>query len=72
MRKIESINPPKDARCPICGMFVKHYPKWIAMIEDGNEKYYFDGVKDMLKFIFKSKKEFKNIYVTDYFTTKKS
>lgn len=71
MRKIKSINPPKDARCPICGMFVKHYPKWIAMIEDGDEKYYFDGVKDMLKFIFKSNKEYENIYVTDYFTTKK-
>ncbi len=71
MRKIKSIKVPDDARCPICGMFVKNHPKWVSMIEEGNKKYYFDGVKDMLKFIFKSNKEFKNIYVTDYFTTKK-
>jgi len=68
----ESIAVPKNAKCPVCGMFVYKYPKWAAMIEaEQGKKLYFDGVKDMFKFIFKNAKSFKNIYVSDYFTTKK-
>jgi len=43
---------PKGAKCPVCGMIVRKYPKWAAhMVVDGKD-YYFDGVKDMLKFYF--------------------
>ncbi len=72
MISIEKIKAPKDAKCPICAMFVHKYPKWIAMI-DMDEKIYFDGVKDMMKYIFAHKKDIdkENIYVTDYFKTTK-
>ncbi len=70
------ITPPKDAKCPVCGMWVAKYPKWIAMIDLGKEKLYFDGVKDMMKFYldpkrFKHQKEkVLGVWVTDYYTLK--
>ena len=43
---------PKHSKCPVCGMFVAKYPKWAAhMVVDGKD-FYFDGVKDMLKYYF--------------------
>jgi nitrous oxide reductase accessory protein NosL len=69
---------PKEAKCPVCGMFVAKYPKWAASIATRNHKkpFYFDGVKDMMKFYFNAKdyghKDFdKNkakITVSDYYT----
>ncbi|SFV90943.1 nosL-related protein [hydrothermal vent metagenome] len=41
---------PKDAKCPVCGMFVSKYPKWTTMMIVDNKKRYFDGVKDMMKY----------------------
>ena len=50
--KESRFNVPKGAKCPVCGMIVSKYPKWAAhMVVDGKD-YYFDGVKDMLKFYF--------------------
>jgi len=72
-KNIETINVPLDAKCPVCGMFVSKYPKWSAKIGE----YYFDGVKDMMKFYFEPSKYTKHkhnldeIYVTDYYTLKK-
>ncbi len=47
-------------KCPVCGMFVAKYPRWVAQIiydHDGHEhKFSFDGVKDLLKFYFDPKK----------------
>lgn len=73
----QSITVPKDAKCPVCGMFVAKYPKWVAMIttKDGH-KHYFDGVKDMMKYYFNPKKygaehgksDFASIAVSDYYT----
>ena len=73
----KNIGVPKDAKCPVCGMFVAKYPKWATIMEtiDG-EKLYFDGVKDMMKFYFSpkefhhEKKKFKSIGVSDYYTLK--
>jgi copper chaperone NosL len=47
------IQVPEKAKCPVCGMFVAKYPNWVGEIEttDG-QHYYFDGVKDMMKFYF--------------------
>lgn len=67
----KSIQVPKGAKCPICGMFVEKYPKWVAMIDAGEQKYYFDGVKDMMKFILSHKNSFEKVYASDYFTTNK-
>ncbi|MFT7003839.1 MAG: copper chaperone NosL, partial [Sulfurimonas sp.] len=70
--KHEVIEIPKDATCPICGMFVYKYPKWVAMI-DGDKKIYFDGVKDMIKYYFAHKHDLdlEDLYVTDYFSSTK-
>jgi copper chaperone NosL len=68
-KKAKAIAVPKDAKCPICGMFVAKYPKWVAKISH-EHIHYFDGVKDMMKFIFtnEDKVEKANIEVTDYYT----
>jgi len=69
---------PKKAKCPVCGMFVAKYPKWAAIIQTKNHKsFYFDGVKDMIKFYFNAKEyghsKFKRkeakLMVTDYYST---
>ncbi|MFI3158090.1 MAG: nitrous oxide reductase accessory protein NosL [Methylococcaceae bacterium] len=66
----------KSDRCPVCGMFVYKYPKWVAQIIFTDGSYYFyDGAKDMFKHIFdtakytpgKSAENIKDIYVTDYY-----
>lgn len=66
----------KDDRCPVCGMFVYKYPKWVAQIifQDG-AYYFYDGAKDMFKHYLnptkytagKTAATIKNIYVTDYY-----
>jgi nitrous oxide reductase accessory protein NosL len=73
----ESIQVPKNSKCPVCGMLVAKYPKWVATIKESDGKlYYFDGVKDMMKYYFEpkrfhhDKKEFKEIRVSDYYTLK--
>ncbi len=50
---MEPIQVPEKAKCPVCGMFVAKYPNWVGEIKttDG-QHYYFDGVKDMMKFYF--------------------
>ncbi len=65
---------PKDAKCPVCGMFVAKYPKWSAMIRHDGKVYYFDGVKDMMKYyIFDGDFPFDRTHVSkmmvsDYYT----
>lgn len=73
------IEVSKDHKCPVCGMFVYKYPKWVSKISmDDKKEFYFDGVKDMMKFYFEAEeysdkytqKNFENIEVTDYYTLK--
>ncbi|WP_309498268.1 nitrous oxide reductase accessory protein NosL, partial [Sulfurovum sp.] len=65
---------PKDAKCPVCGMFVSKYPKWASSLKIKQETHYFDGIKDMMKFyIFDvdfpyNRKHIKAINVTDFYT----
>lgn len=65
---------PKEAKCPVCGMFVAKYPKWAALIDVEGKKHYFDGVKDMMKFyIFDvdfpyDRSKISQIEVTDFYT----
>jgi nitrous oxide reductase accessory protein NosL len=72
----EAIIVPKESKCPVCGMFVAKYPKWVALIEIESKKHYFDGVKDMMKFyIFDidfpyDRAKISNIEVTDFYTLK--
>ena len=74
--KSKMINIPEDAKCPVCGMFVSKFPKWVAQIQlqDGHN-HYFDGVKDMIKFYFNptkyhahSNEQILQMNVTDYYS----
>ena len=69
---------PKD-KCPVCGMFVYKYQKWVAEIVFKDGSYVvFDGCKDMFKYYFdmakftktKSRDDIAEIYVTEYYTLK--
>ncbi|MEA1954031.1 MAG: nitrous oxide reductase accessory protein NosL [Campylobacterota bacterium] len=68
------IEVPTKAKCPVCGMFVHKYPKWAAYIKHDGKSYYFDGVKDMMKYyIFDGDFPYKRsniskITVSDYYT----
>lgn len=69
LKNTKAILVPEDSKCPVCGMFVAKYPKWVAKIQ-GEHTYYFDGVKDMMKYIFSKDIQTQNydIKVTDYYT----
>jgi copper chaperone NosL len=66
----------KTDRCPVCGMFVYEYAKWVARVvfKDGSA-YFYDGAKDMFKHIFnvakytpgRSPENIAEIHVTDYY-----
>lgn len=44
---------PERARCPVCAMFVAKYPGWAAEVATADDRtWYFDGVKDMMKFLY--------------------
>ncbi len=69
--------PRAKDTCPVCGMFVSLYPDWTAFVAaDEGSKYFFDGAKDMFKFILNQKKwvpekrekNLVTIQVTDYYT----
>ena len=72
----QTVEIKKTDRCPVCGMFVYKYPKWVAQIyfQDGSS-YFYDGAKDMFKHIFdtgkytpgKTSDNIKAIFVTDYY-----
>ena len=70
----DRIEVPENAKCPVCGMFVAKYPKWTAVMEIDGKKYYFDGVKDMMKYyIFDGdfpydRTRIAKMYVSDYYT----
>jgi len=51
------ISLPKEAKCPVCGMFVAKFPDWSASIayQDGT-KVYFDGAKDLFRYYLNPKK----------------
>lgn len=69
------LKPTQTDKCPVCGMFVAHYPDFIAQVvfQDGSSAY-FCGVKDMLQYYFdlpkynpaKKTAEAAKVIVTDY------
>jgi len=69
----------KKDRCPVCGMFVHPYQKWITQIQfkDGSH-YSFDGMKCLCRFFLnpetydpiKKNQDIELILVRDYYTLK--
>ena len=70
------LKPSPADKCPVCGMFVAKYPDWVAQVvfRDGSRAY-FDGAKDMFKYLLNPKKyqpskkagDIAGIFVTDYY-----
>lgn len=63
--------PGERDACPVCGMFVKPYPAWVAQIRrsDGSTLF-FDGAKDLFRYLTRdepSRDRVSAIYVTDYY-----
>ena len=76
---MSKIHVPEKAKCPVCGMYSALYPDWTAeIITTEGTHYYFDGVKDMMKFYFDAKRyhvnldvgQMANIHVSDYYSLK--
>ncbi len=73
------ITVTKKDRCPVCGMFVHPYQKWITQIQfkDGSH-HSFDGMKCICRFYFNPEKfgptrkmrDIKHVLVRDYYTLK--
>jgi nitrous oxide reductase accessory protein NosL len=64
----EKLTVTKKDKCPICGMFLYKYPKWVSRIEYKDKNESFDGIKDMMKYYFKYPNNIKNILVQEYYT----
>ena len=66
--------------CPVCGMIVSKYPDWTATLvwKDGSADY-FDGAKDMFKFLEdltkyapkRRREDIRVIAVTDFYNLRK-
>jgi nitrous oxide reductase accessory protein NosL len=63
------IHVSHDEKCPVCGMFLYKYPKWVSMIiyKEG-KKLYFDGMKDLMKYYFEHPKDIKEMLTQSYYT----
>lgn len=66
---------PRDV-CPVCGMLVAKYPNWVAIMElDDGKVSFFDGAKDMFKYLFDLRKAGRGpgpprvtrLWVTEYY-----
>ena len=65
-----SIQVTKDEKCPICGMFVYKYPRWVSQIHYADKHYSFDGMKDLMKYYFENKEKISKILTRDYYSQK--
>ncbi|ADN09469.1 nitrous oxide reductase accessory protein NosL [Sulfurimonas autotrophica] len=60
----------KKDKCPVCGMLLYKYPRWISRIEYNDNNISFDGIKDMMKYYFEHPDNIKNMLVQEYYTQK--
>jgi copper chaperone NosL len=52
-----ALKPTAKDKCPICGMFVAKYPDWTtAILFKGGSNVFFDGTKDMFKYLLDPKR----------------
>ena len=70
--------PKPEARdkCPVCGMFVANHPEWLAAIRFRNGSHaFFDGAKDLFKYLREPKRydsrrkpeDIRTVLVMDYY-----
>lgn len=58
----------RNALFVVC--LIAKYPQWVAMY-DGDKTFYFDGLKDMMKYAFARKLSNDKFYVSDYYKLSK-
>ena len=71
------VKPGPEDKCPVCGMLVAPFPNWWAAVvfKDGSRAF-FDGPRDMFKYLLDLKKynpseqtaDIAAVYVTDYYS----
>lgn len=71
--------PSEDHMCPVCGMFVSQHKDFLAaaVFKDG-ATVFFDGCKDMFRFLFdvgkytggRTRDDITAVWVTDYYSLK--
>ena len=64
----KKIHVHSDEKCPVCGMYVYKYPRWVAQIYYGDKHYSYDGVKDLMKWYFEHSEGITKILVSDYYS----
>lgn len=67
---VKIIHVSKSEKCPICGMWVYKYPKWIAQLQYKDKHLSFDGVKDLMKYYLEDNSSNPIIVVREYYTQK--
>ncbi|WP_297443838.1 nitrous oxide reductase accessory protein NosL [Sulfurimonas sp.] len=69
-KRYPKLEVTKEDKCPVCGMFLYKYPRWVARIEYKDKNVSFDGIKDLMKYYFEHKENVKDILVQEYYTQK--
>ena len=73
---VEQIEPARDDRCPVCGMFTAEYPDFAARVTFADDaSFTFDGPKDMFTFLLslakyapgRSRSGVEQVVVTEYY-----
>ena len=73
---VEQIEPARDDRCPVCGMFTAEYPDFAARVTFSDDaSFTFDGPKDMFTFLLslakyapgRSRSGVEQVVVTEYY-----
>lgn len=68
--------PGANDLCPVCGMLVSKYPNWVAAaVYRDNHANFFDGAKDMFKYLHELEKyapghrkgDLAGLYVTEFY-----
>jgi nitrous oxide reductase accessory protein NosL len=76
-RALPPAKPAPANKCPVCGMFAAGYPDFLAAVvfRDGTTAY-FDGCKDMFRFLFdmekyapgRTRSDVASVWATDYYS----
>lgn len=67
----EKLTVTKEKKCPVCGMYLYKYPQWVSKMQLQGKVYYFDGIKDMMKFYFQHNATSNAVLrVQEYYTNK--
>jgi len=69
-KQYKKLTVTKKDKCPVCGMLLYKYPRWISRIEYNDKNVSFDGVKDMMKYYFEHPNNIKDMLVQEYYTQK--